>query len=86
MTVPSPKSTNRRAKWIRWLTAESLTSVEQRVVILFAAMAAGAALAATMGEDWESGIFPYGFTAGFLVLIALDAYYRIRYRRKNGSK
>jgi hypothetical protein len=77
-----------KSRWTRWLTQEPLTSVEQRVVIIFGAMACGGALAAAQGGDVETGVWRHGFGAALLLLIALETYYRRRYRsrRKNGSK
>ena len=91
--MPAPaKTPSRTRKWVKWLTWESLVSVEQRVAILFACLAGGAALAAARGRDIEDGAFPYGLPAALILIAALDAYYHLRYRpkassrRKNGSK
>jgi hypothetical protein len=85
--MPQPaKSPNRAARWSRWLTATYVVPLEQRVAILLVSLAGGAAVATALGEDVEIGVFPYGFTTGFILLLALDAYYRLSSRRKNGSK
>jgi hypothetical protein len=88
--MPSPSKTpGRRRGWTRWLTwpgEDSLVSVAQRMTILLGSMAAGVAVAAALDRDPETGAFSFGLPAAIVLLLALEVYYRRRYRPGSGRR
>jgi hypothetical protein len=68
------------------LNPQSLVSIEQNLLIALGSIAAAAGIAAALGEDIETWIFRYGLLAALILSLALDLYYRRRYRPRKRSE